>query len=72
MKSSECTAPKISIQEWCKILQADRESQREHWRKNWFSIILHGLFTCGGGFVFGVALGLSAFILGMTQALSRY
>lgn len=69
MKTQSNPVPQRSLQEWREIMKIDRELQRETWEGHWLSMVLHGLFTCGGGFAFGFALGLSAVVWGLTEAL---
>lgn len=66
------TVTKRSIQEWREIFAADRQARLADWREHWPSIVLHGLLECGGGFAFGVALGLAAVVSVLTQALRNF
>lgn len=51
---------KLTPLEWKERYRMMREHDRAEWREHWPALVVHGLFTLGGGFVFGVALGFAS------------
>jgi hypothetical protein len=45
----------------------DRLARVEHWRRHWPVELLDALWGLGGGFVFGVALGLAAVVSALVE-----
>lgn len=58
----EKRAPVLSPSEFRDRLRIMHEVDRAEWREHWRSMVLHAFFTCGGGFLFGLALGLAAVV----------